>query len=211
MPRFPILLGLSALVLFIATPPQAAAQTDPAAQALIDRLRPAAGGSTRGIRMPAEPPPAREAAAPAAAAGTSEARPRPAAPAMAVARPPAPVREDTAPSVSITVNFVTGSAVLTPEALRALAPLGRAVSSPDLAPYSFRIEGHTDTVGSEAVNRSLSERRAAAVRDHLIQAYGVDPARLQSEGFGSSRPLVATPPQTPDPRNRRVQIVNIGS
>jgi outer membrane protein OmpA-like peptidoglycan-associated protein len=113
--------------------------------------------------------------------------------------------------VSITITFASGSATLTPEAERSLAPLGRALTAAELAPYRFRIEGHTDSVGDAAQNQSLSERRAAAVRDHLIRTYGVDASRLVAVGFGSSQLLVQTPPQTPEVRNRRVQIVNIGS
>jgi len=222
-----LLLGAAALALAVASPLPGAAQSDPAAQALIDRLRPSVGAGTRGIRVPGEAPPAPAPTVPAPAlsgapAGTvslpvTPATPpkamEPARPVIAAPRPPAPARETTAdaPSVSITVTFATGSAVLTPEAKRALAPLGRALTSQDLVAYRFRIEGHTDTVGNAALNQTLSERRAAAVRDYLIHTYGVDPARLVAVGFGESQLLVPTPPQTPEARNRRVQVVNIGS
>lgn len=196
--------------LALVEPQPVAAQTDPAAKALIDRLKPSASSATRGIRLPSAPPPAADSgsAAPATAA------PAAAAPA-ASATPSAPPRpRDTtadAPSVSITVTFATGSAELTADARQALAPLGRALASPDLAPYRFRIEGHTDTVGEASRNQALSERRATAVRDHLAQTYGVSAARLEAAGFGASQLLVPTPPQTPEARNRRVQVVNIGS
>ena len=54
----------------------------------------------------------------------------------------------------------TDAAVLTPDAMRTLDDLGRALSSKELAGYRSRIEGHTDTVGSRDYNRLLSERRA---------------------------------------------------
>ncbi|MBR0674458.1 OmpA family protein, partial [Neoroseomonas soli] len=132
-------------------------------------------------------------------------------PSTAAAR--APVRETTseAPSASITVMFATGSAMLTPEAERALAPLGRALASQELAGYRFRIEGHTDTVGDAGVNQALSERRAAAVREYLVNKFRVSPQRLEAIGLGETQLLVPTPPQTPNARNRRVQVVNIGS
>jgi outer membrane protein OmpA-like peptidoglycan-associated protein len=205
-------------IAFAPVPHPALAQSDPAAQALIDRLRPAASGATRGIRVPgSEPAPAAAPVAPAPVApAPAQARPAAVPPAATAAapRPPVPQPRETtadAPSVSITITFATGAATLTPEAERALAPLGRALSAAELAPYRFRIEGHTDTVGDAALNQGLSERRAAAVRDHLIRTYGVDPARLVAVGFGSAQLLVQTPPQTPELRNRRVQIVNIGS
>jgi OOP family OmpA-OmpF porin len=195
----------------------AAAQTDAATLSLIEKLKPTT--ATRGIRMPSSAPAATAATpAPAAPAGTivapiEAARPAaatvaaPAAPAAA----PAPVAQTEPPSVSITVTFATGSAELTPEARRALQPLGRALASADLAPYRFRIEGHTDTVGSPAANRSLSERRAASVRDYLSTNFGVGADRLESIGLGDTALEVQTPPQTAEIRNRRVKIVNIGS
>ena len=115
------------------------------------------------------------------------------------------------PSVSLTVNFASGSADLTADAIRTLDELGRALASKDLAGYRFRIEGHTDTVGSRDYNQALSERRAAAVVDYVAQEYGVDPARLQAVGLGEDGLLVQTPADTPEPRNRRVQVINLGA
>jgi len=233
MTRSLLLAGAAALAL-LAGAPAAIAQSDPAALQLIERLRPQAGGQTRGIRVPG--------AAPAGAAPSAPVQPAPvfgapsaegssgssgsavAGPGAPTARPPAsaqpreavarpPVRETTsdAPSASITVTFASGSAALTPQAEQALAPLGRALNSQDLAGFRFRIEGHTDTVGSAGLNQALSERRAAAVRDFLIQRYGVNPSRIEAVGLGQTQLLVPTPDNTPNARNRRVQVVNIGS
>ncbi len=211
----------TAAALPLSLPTSALAQSDAAAQALIDRLKPRAGSGTRGIRVPGgDPAPAAAPVAPAPVWQAAPYQPRPAQepsrPATAVVAPrpaAAPVRETTsdAPSVSITVTFASGSATLTTEAERALSPLGRALTAAELAPYRFRIEGHTDSVGDAAMNQNLSERRAAAVRDYLIRTYGVDAARLVAVGFGSSQMLVQTPPQTAEARNRRVQIVNLGN
>jgi outer membrane protein OmpA-like peptidoglycan-associated protein len=230
MTRSLLLAGAAALVL-VTGAPAAIAQSDPAALQLIERLRPQAGGQTRGIRVPgavesAPPPsapvqpapvfgqqPAAPARAPAVAGpGAPSASPvTTSRPTPAVVRPP--VRETTAdaPSASITVTFGSGSSVITPEAERALAPLGRALSSQDLAAFRFRIEGHTDTVGDPASNQALSERRAAAVRDYLVAKFGVAPNRLVAVGMGETQLLVPTPDETSSPRNRRVQVVNIGS
>ncbi len=115
------------------------------------------------------------------------------------------------PEVSLTVEFATGSADLTPQAVQTLANLGQALVNPTLAAFKFRIEGHTDTVGSRPYNQALSERRAAAVVDYLVTAFHVDRDRLQAVGMGEDGLLVPTPPQTPEQRNRRVLVVNIGS
>lgn len=196
----------------------ALAQDDPAARQLIERLRP--GNQTRGIRMPGSdtgtvtaPPPTLTPAMPQPPAGRSnDGKP---GGGVAVNRPPpAPVPQTTAPAgvaaVSITVNFASGSSALTPQAKASLASLGRALSSPELAPYRFRIEGHTDTVGDADMNMSLSQRRAEAVAEFLRAQFNVTPDRLVAVGMGESQLLIPTPDQFPEARNRRVQVVNMG-
>jgi OOP family OmpA-OmpF porin len=65
--------------------------------------------------------------------------------------------------------------------------------------------GFTDTAGPADYNQGLSERRANAVADYLAQQ-GVDRSRMTTEGFGETRLAVQTPDNTPEPRNRRVEI-----
>jgi outer membrane protein OmpA-like peptidoglycan-associated protein len=115
------------------------------------------------------------------------------------------------PAVSLTVEFKTGSAELTPHATHVLDELGRALTSSELATYRFRVEGHTDTVGTPETNKTLSEKRAEAVAAYLETKFGVPAARLEAVGVGDAQPLVPTPPQTPEARNRRVQVVNLGA
>jgi outer membrane protein OmpA-like peptidoglycan-associated protein len=114
-------------------------------------------------------------------------------------------------SLDLSVEFGTGSAKLTPSAERVLSRLGQALTSPRLAGDRFRIEGHTDTVGDPATNQALSEQRAASVVDFLEKKFGVEAARLESVGLGEKDLAVPTAPQTPEPRNRRVHIVNLGA
>jgi outer membrane protein OmpA-like peptidoglycan-associated protein len=202
--------GLAALALavLVAMPAQAQPR-DPSASEIIDALRPKPGQfqpATRGIR-PVSPQPAAPASAqPAVAPGAAPVAAPPAAPPPVVQ----PVPADT-PAISLTVRFATGSAVLTDQARRVLDELGTALMSEDLRPFRFRIEGHTDTVGSAAVNQALSERRAAAVRDYLTARFAVEPSRLVTVGLGQTRLAVPTADNVDEPRNRRVQIVNIGS
>jgi outer membrane protein OmpA-like peptidoglycan-associated protein len=127
------------------------------------------------------------------------------------ASPSAPQAGAPLPSVNLTVNFAFGSADLTPEATQALDLLGLALRSPDLARYRFRIVGHTDTVGTADFNRALSERRAQAVVGYISTKYGVAGSRLEPIGMGSDRLLIPTAAQVPEPRNRRVEIINISA
>jgi OmpA-OmpF porin, OOP family len=182
------------------------AQGNPSADQIINSLKPSGNlvlGGTRGIRLAPG-----DAAAPAPVQQQPRiASNRPVA-VPAAASVPAPT---SGPAINLTVNFANGSAELTPDAMRTLDELGRALASKDLAAYRFRIEGHTDTVGSRDYNRSLSERRAQAVVGYVAGKYGVDPSRLQAIGMGEDGLLVPTPAQTAEPRNRRVQVINLGA
>ncbi len=68
---------------------------------------------------------------------------------------------------------------------------------------TIRVEGYTDSKGSKAYNQALSERRAIAVKNALTQR-GVDPARIQTVGYGESQPISSNAAM-----NRRVNIVII--
>jgi outer membrane protein OmpA-like peptidoglycan-associated protein len=115
------------------------------------------------------------------------------------------------PAISLTVLFKTGSAELTPQALEVLNNLGRALSDKALDGYRFRIEGHTDTVGTREYNKQLSARRAAAVVDYLAANFHIDRSRVEAVGMGEDGLLIPTPDQTAEPRNRRVEVINVGA
>jgi outer membrane protein OmpA-like peptidoglycan-associated protein len=121
----------------------------------------------------------------------------------------APVVEDDRPSLDFNITFASGSAELTPSAIKILDGLGKALTSADLASSKFRVEGHTDTVGTPESNRELSSRRAAAVVGYLSQHYGITGGRLEAVGMGEEALLVPTGPGVNEQRNRRVHVVNI--
>jgi outer membrane protein OmpA-like peptidoglycan-associated protein len=108
--------------------------------------------------------------------------------------------------VNLRLAFETGSARLTPAATEQARVFGRALMLPQLVNMRFRIEGHTDAVGSRAGNVALSQRRAQSVADFLI-ALGVPRARLDVEGYGPDRPLPGT--GRASAQNRRVEAVRI--
>ncbi len=70
---------------------------------------------------------------------------------------------------------------------------------------NLRIEGHTDAVGSESYNQVLSEQRAASVKEFMV-IQGMDPARVQTLGFGKSRPLGTNYTDEGRAKNRRVEL-----
>ena len=67
-----------------------------------------------------------------------------------------------------------------------------------------QIQGHTDNVGDEKYNKSLSQRRANSVKSELIK-YGVSPDKLQAVGYGEDRPKVKNDTQENKYKNRRVE------
>jgi OOP family OmpA-OmpF porin len=186
------LIAAAILLGIISNNPVARAQSNPDANQIIQSLTPPTIG-TRGIRPIGGPPPSNGVPSNGAESSANSA---------ATQAPP---------SVNLTVEFQTGSARLTPQAQETLDQLGKALTSAALSSYRFRIEGHTDTVGEPKANMSLSEQRAAAVASYLETKFAVVPQRLETVGKGDTEPLVPTPAQTPEPRNRRVQIVNLGA
>jgi outer membrane protein OmpA-like peptidoglycan-associated protein len=67
------------------------------------------------------------------------------------------------------------------------------------------IDGHTDTVGRDALNDKLSRQRAEYVAE-LIKTQGAEPRAMEIEYYGKRKPLVVTPDNTPELRNRRVEV-----
>ena len=114
------------------------------------------------------------------------------------------------PSIDIdTINFETGSWEIPPdqaESLRVIAEgMNQAIQrNPRTV---FLIEGHTDAVGGDTDNLSLSDRRAESAAALLTQQFGVPAENLTSQGYGEQYLKVDT--QGPERRNRRVTIRNI--
>jgi OOP family OmpA-OmpF porin len=103
------------------------------------------------------------------------------------------------------IYFDTGSDRIRPESSGTLKEIGTMLKEhPEL---KLTIEGHTDNVGSAPANQTLSEKRAAAVRQALIDTYQVDAARLQAKGLGSTKPATSNDTAEGRQQNRRVELV----
>jgi outer membrane protein OmpA-like peptidoglycan-associated protein len=104
---------------------------------------------------------------------------------------------------SFTLHFKFESDELTDESARLLPSVLADVkqrSDPEVA-----VIGHTDTMGLAKANIELGMKRAAFVRHLLIDA-GLDPATIDLVSHGEAALLIRTPDETPEPRNRRVEI-----
>jgi outer membrane protein OmpA-like peptidoglycan-associated protein len=70
-----------------------------------------------------------------------------------------------------------------------------------------RVEGHTDSVGTDKYNQKLSERRAEAVKYYFVQAGAVDASKITSAGYGETRPVASNKTEQGRAQNRRVEIL----
>ena len=105
------------------------------------------------------------------------------------------------------VLFDTGSYTLKPAARERLARIsGIVLAYPDLR---LEIEGHTDSVGSDAYNQTLSEKRAASVRDYLL-SNNVSINNVIARGFGKTRPVADNSTAKGRQLNRRVEMIVSG-
>ena len=117
------------------------------------------------------------------------------------------VSSQTAPILMPTdLLFEYDADTLKPAAAESLTKLGALIEKNGQA--TFRIEGHTDSFGSDEYNKGLSLRRAEAVKIWLQQRMGIDQSRITTAGLGKSRLLVpATASVLEQQLNRRVEIV----
>lgn len=102
------------------------------------------------------------------------------------------------------ILFDTDSDHLKPESKTTLESLvAAAKAEPN---WKFEIEGHTDNVGGDAHNQTLSDKRAASVKAYLVAA-GVDAGRLTTHGYGATKPVASNDTELGRSQNRRVEVV----
>jgi OOP family OmpA-OmpF porin len=114
------------------------------------------------------------------------------------------------PRVDIdTITFATGSWEVTPDQVDRLAVIAQAINQAIAAnPQEvFLIEGHTDAVGSDVDNLSLSDRRAESVAVVLSEQFQVPPENMTTQGYGKQD--LKIPTDGPERRNRRVTVRRI--
>jgi fibro-slime domain-containing protein len=105
------------------------------------------------------------------------------------------------------IHFAFDKADITPDSAAVLGEVGTLLR--DDAALRLRIEGHTDGVGDASYNLDLSERRARAAKDYLIAHAGIAANRLQTRGFGATRPVASNATADGQAKNRRVEFVRL--
>lgn len=104
------------------------------------------------------------------------------------------------------VNFPTNKAKIKRSSYTLLATIAKILLlHPEIT--KVRIEGHTDSAGSDAKNLRLSQARADAVRRHLIEVNGIEAARLESVGRGETQPIADNTTKAGKAANRRSEFV----
>ncbi|MBE7373638.1 OmpA family protein [Pseudomonas sp. AL-54] len=109
----------------------------------------------------------------------------------------APVR------VELDVKFDFDRAVVKPDSYADIQNLADFMK--EYGQTSTVLEGHTDSIGTDAYNQRLSERRANAVREVLVDQYGVEGSRVNAVGYGESRPVADNATEEGRAINRRVE------
>jgi len=110
-----------------------------------------------------------------------------------------------------TILFDLDSARLRPKAQRQLDEVARAMKFDELKDYRLLVEGHTCDRGAFEHNQGLSGRRAQAVRHYLVHEQLIDADRLDTKGWGETRPVVPNIDEPHRERNRRVDFVKLES
>lgn len=114
---------------------------------------------------------------------------------------PPPIEENV--KIAIGVLFATGKADIKEDSTEDIKKLG--VFMQTYPETTTVLEGHTDNVGSAAMNKDLSQRRAAAVREYLIKNYNIAPTRLKAVGYGFERPVADNATAEGRQLNRRTE------
>jgi OOP family OmpA-OmpF porin len=121
---------------------------------------------------------------------------------VAVPPPPPPPKQERL-CIVLKMEFDNGKADIKP---KYHAEIGKVAEFMKKYPEAKgAIEGHTDNVGGHDYNMKLSERRAASVKNYLIEKFGIDPERLSSKGYGYTKPVADNKTREGRQENRRIE------
>jgi outer membrane protein OmpA-like peptidoglycan-associated protein len=120
-------------------------------------------------------------------------------------RPPIAPELTKLPSFNVDIQFDTDTPIVRPESYQTLGQVADTLVNSALLPYTFVVVGHTESTGRRENNALLSQRRADAVRDILINTFKISSKRLQSVGLGEEQLLDPARPNAPV--NNQTQIM----
>ena len=112
-------------------------------------------------------------------------------------------------AIAMNIQFAFDSSRLTSDAMATLDRVAEVLNSDLMREKSIIVEGHTDAVGSDSYNLTLSTQRALAVQFYLVEQHLIDVNRLQITGKGETELFDPTDPKAAV--NRRVEFTNLNS
>lgn len=112
------------------------------------------------------------------------------------------------PTVTVDIHFDADTPVVRPDSYQAVGRIADALVNAQLLPYTFLIVGHSDSNGKREANAILSQRRADAIRDVLVNTFKISSKRLQSLGLGEEQFVDQAHPTSP--ANLQIQIITTG-
>jgi OmpA-OmpF porin, OOP family len=122
-------------------------------------------------------------------------------------RPPIAPELTGLPSFNADIRFDVDTPIVLPESYQTVGRIADAMVHSSLLPYTFLIVGHIDATGKRESNVLLSQRRADAIRDILINTFKISAKRLQSVGLGEEQLLDPAHPNAPV--NDQMQILTV--
>ena len=112
------------------------------------------------------------------------------------------------PTFTISIDFDSDTPVVRPSSYETVGRLADAMVQANLLSYGFLVVGHTSSDGRREANAMLSQRRADAIRDSLVNTFKISSKRVQSLGLGEEQFVDQAHPTSP--ANLQIQIVTIG-
>ena len=112
------------------------------------------------------------------------------------------------PTFNLAIQFDVDTPIILPDSYETIGRLADALVNAPLLPYTFLIVGHTDANGRREANAILSQRRADAIRDVLVNTFKISNKRIQSLGLGEEQFIDQARPTSPV--NLQIQVLTLG-
>ena len=111
------------------------------------------------------------------------------------------------PAFNVDITFDVDTPIVQPESYQTVGRIADAMVHSSLLPYTFLIVGHTEASGRRENNAILSQRRADAIREILVNTFKISAKRIQSVGLGEEQLLDGARPNAPV--NNQIQIMTL--
>ena len=122
-------------------------------------------------------------------------------------RPPIAPDLNKLPAFNVDITFDVDTPIVQPESYQTVGRIADAMVHSSLLPYTFLIVGHIEASGRRENNAILSQRRADAIREILVNTFKISAKRIQSVGLGEEQLLDANRPNAPV--NNQIQIMTL--